>query len=92
VFGEGYDYEAVREALATRGSMRSTFGAVVRNSRPSVRYRATRAGRWMVERPHFWMNRFRRLRIRWEKKVANSLAVLQVACAWITFRAAEFFG
>jgi putative transposase len=47
-----------------------------------------RARRWVVERTHSWMNRFRRLLIRWEKKVANYLALLHFACAWIAFRAA----
>jgi hypothetical protein len=27
-----------------------------------------RAQRWVVERTHSWMNRFRRIPIRWEKK------------------------
>lgn len=30
-----------------------------------------RARRWVVERSHSWMNRYRRLLVRWEKKVAN---------------------
>jgi putative transposase len=51
-----------------------------------------RARRWVVERTHAWMNRFRRLLIRWEKKVENYLALLHFACAWITFQAAELFG
>jgi len=38
------------------------------------------------------MNRFRRLLIRWEKKVANYLAMLEFACAFIAFRAAKVFG
>jgi putative transposase len=38
------------------------------------------------------MNRFRRLLIRWEKKVANYEAMLHLACAWITLRAAGVFG
>ena len=30
-----------------------------------------RARRWVVERTHAWMNRFRRVLMRWEKKVEN---------------------
>ena len=37
------------------------------------------------------MNRFRRLLVRWERKVANYLALAQFACAWITCRAAGLF-
>ena len=51
-----------------------------------------RARRWVVERTHAWMNRCRRLLIRWEKTVANYLALLHLACAWMTCRAAELFG
>ena len=35
------------------------------------------ARRWVVEVAHSWFNRFRRLLIRWEKKAANYLALLQ---------------
>jgi transposase len=51
-----------------------------------------RAERWVVERTHSWMNRFRRLLIRWEKKVKNYEAMLHFACAWICFRSAGVFG
>jgi putative transposase len=51
-----------------------------------------RARRWVVERTHSWMNRFRRLLIRWEKKADNYLAFIHLACAWITYRAAGLLG
>ncbi|HEY6163355.1 MAG TPA: hypothetical protein VIW25_00460 [Nitrososphaeraceae archaeon] len=47
---------------------------------------------WVVQRTHSWMNRFRRLLIRWEKKVGNYIGMLHFACAWITYRCAELFG
>ena len=51
-----------------------------------------RARRGVVERTHSWFNRFRRLLIRWEKKVANYTAMLHLACAYSTLRAAEVMG
>lgn len=51
-----------------------------------------RARRWVVERTHSWMNRFRRLLVRWEKKEANYLGLLHFALAWITFQATGLFG
>jgi transposase len=51
-----------------------------------------RARRWVVERAHSWMNRYRRLLIRWEKKPDNYLAMLHLACACICFRAAWVSG
>ncbi len=50
------------------------------------------ARRWVVERTHSWINRFRRLLIRWKKKVENYIAVLHFACAWITYRVGGIFG
>ena len=47
-----------------------------------------KARRWVVERTQSWMNRFRRVLIRWDKKVRNYLGVLHLACAYITYRQA----
>ena len=54
--------------------------------------RGWKARRWVVERTHSWFNRFRRLLIRWEKKVKNYEAFLHFASAYIAFRAAGVFG
>jgi putative transposase len=47
-----------------------------------------RARRWPVERTISWMNRFRRILVRWEKKVANYTAMVHLVCAFIAFRQA----
>jgi putative transposase len=44
-----------------------------------------RARRWAVERTHSWLNRSRRLLMRWEKKGENYLAFLHLACAQLIF-------
>ena len=46
-----------------------------------------KARRWVVERTHSWMNRFRGILIRWSKKAENYLAMLHLACGIITWRA-----
>ncbi len=51
-----------------------------------------RARRWVVERSHSWLNRFRRLLIRWEKKPEQYLAFLHFACGLIAPRASGLFG
>jgi putative transposase len=51
-----------------------------------------RARRWVVERTHSWINRSRRLLVRWEKKVENYLAFLHLACARLIFAKVEVFG
>lgn len=44
------------------------------------------ARRWVVERTHSWMNRFRRLLVRWEKKVEHYEGMLHIACVLILYR------
>jgi putative transposase len=83
----GYDYEAVRQTLNEWG-----YTAHIRPRNEEANLKAHvpgyRARRWVVERTHSWMNRFRGLLIRWEKKTENYLAFVHLACAWIAFRAA----
>lgn len=85
---KGYDYAFVRELVAQWG-----YTAHIRARGEEAQAKAQvpgyRARRWVVERTHSWLNRFRRLLIRWEKKVENYLALLHFACAFICFRAAK---
>jgi putative transposase len=46
------------------------------------------ARRWVVERTFSWLAKRRSIRTRWCKKAANWLALLQFACAHITFNLA----
>ena len=88
---KGNAYPEVREVVAMWGytAQISSRGEERDAKRRLPGYRARR---WVVERTHSWVNRFRRLLIRWEKKVENYLAMLHFACAWITFRAAGVVG
>src|SRR5215208_1571434 len=51
-----------------------------------------RARRWVVERTHSWINRFRALLVRWDKKTTNYEGSLHLACAYITFARAGLLG
>lgn len=88
---KGYDFQEVREILIEFG-----FTAHIRSrgeeAKELAAEAAKRARRWVVERSHSWMNRFRRILIRWEKKSQNYIAFLHFACALIAFRAAGLFG
>ena len=88
---KGYDYDEVREILEEFG-----FTAHIQARGEEVKELSEEAGkrarRWVVERSHSWMNRFRRLLVRWDKKAENYLAFLHCACALIAFRAAGLFG
>ena len=87
---KGYDYQEVRDTLQEFG-----FTAHIRSrgeEKALKKEAGQRARRWVVERTHSWMNRFRRVLIRWEKKPENYLAFLHFACALIAFRASGLFG
>jgi hypothetical protein len=56
------------------------------------RHPGSKARRWVVERSHSWMNRFRRILVRWEKRADNYLAMLHIACGIIAWRAAGLLG
>jgi transposase len=88
---KGYDFQEVRDTLTEFG-----FTAHVRargeEANAIKREAGFRARRWVVERTHSWMNRFRRILIRWEKKPENYLAFLHFTCALIAFRASGLFG
>lgn len=62
------------------------------NEPPKPAHRQGKARRWKVERTHSWLNRARRLLIRWEKKADNYLAFLHLQFAIITLRAAKVLG
>ncbi len=51
-----------------------------------------KARRWVVERTHSWLNRFRRILIRREKTWERPLGFLHLACAVVTPRAAGLLG
>ena len=88
---KGYDYDEVRDLLAEFG-----FTAHIRARGEEAKALKQEAGfkarRWVVERTHSWMNRFRRVLIRWDKKVRNYVAFLHLACAYITFRQSGLLG
>ncbi|MBI3948910.1 MAG: transposase [Acidobacteria bacterium] len=44
------------------------------------------ARRWVVERTHAWLDRFRRLVVNWEKTSESRYAFLCLACPLIAYR------
>ena len=88
---KGYDYDEVRDLLDEFG-----FTAHIRargEEAQALKHEVGfKARRWVVERTHSWMNRFRRVLIRWDKKACNYIAFLHLACAYITYRQAGLLG
>jgi putative transposase len=88
---KGYDYDSVRVLLAEFGFTLHlrTRGEEAQAIKKEAGYKARR---WVVERTHSWMNRFRRILIRWEKKAVNYLGLLHLVCAYITYKRAGLLG
>lgn len=88
---KGYDYREVYDLVGEFG-----YTAHIRargEEAQAIKHEAGyKARRWVVERTHSWMNRFRRILIRWEKKADNYLALLHLVCAYITYRKAGLLG
>jgi putative transposase len=88
---KGYDYDEVRgmvEEFAFTAHIRARGEEAQQLKRKALE----KARRWVVERTHSWMNRFRGILIRWSKKPENYLAMLHFALAIITYRAAGLSG
>jgi transposase len=71
--------------------------ATVRHYRPHIKQRREeayakrtkpgyKARRWVVERTHSWLNRFRKLLVSFEKTEASYVALLSLAAAIICWR------
>lgn len=88
---KGYDYDEVRE-LAEEFAYTAHIRARGEEAQAIKRKTGFKARRWVVERTHSWMNRFRRILIRWEKKLENYVGLLHLVCAWITYRALDLLG
>ena len=78
----GYDYDRVREIVAAHGY---TAHIRPRGEEVQAKKAGQQARRWVVERTHSWLNRFRHLLTRWAKKAENYLAMLHFACARINW-------
>ena len=89
---KAYDSKAIKELV------QSVYGYVAHirsrgeEARELNKTKGERSRRWVVERTHGWLNRFRAVLIRWEKKVENHIAVLHLACAYYTLKRAAVFG
>jgi putative transposase len=88
---KGYDYGEARmfvDAYGFTGHIRAR-GEEARALKEEDGFKARR---WVVERTHSWMNRFRRILVRWEKRADTYMAMLHLACGIITWRASGLLG
>jgi IS5 family transposase len=74
---KGYDFPRCREALRKRGITPRIARRATESSERLGRYR------WVVERTLSWLNRFRRLKVRYERRADVHQAFLELSCALI---------
>ncbi len=82
---KGYDFGRCRRALRKRGIKARIARRGIDSSERLGRHR------WVVERTLSWLNRFRRLRVRYERRADVHQAFLELGCALICWRYVERF-
>jgi putative transposase len=88
---KGYDYPEVRQ-LAEEFKFTLHLRSRGEEARELKHAAQTKARRWVVERTHSWVNRFRGILIRWNKKAENYLGMLHLTLGIITYRATGLLG
>ena len=74
---KGYDYPRCRKALRARGIKVRIARRGIESSQKLGRHR------WVVERTHAWLNRYRRLRVRDERRDDIYEAFQDLGCALV---------
>ena len=82
---KGYDYPEIDEGVRDRRYLPHIRSRGETKPEPGAPRRHP-ARRWVVERTNSWHNRFRKLAVRFEKKVENYLALVHIACCLIVYR------
>jgi putative transposase len=80
----GYDYDEVRR-LAEEFEFTLHLPPRKQDAKKVKRSARKKARRWVVERTHSWLTRFRRLLVRWERRADTYLAMLHFALGIITW-------
>lgn len=80
---KGYASKKNRAALRSRGITARIARKGVESKEKLGRHR------WVVERTHSWLNRFRRLKIRYERRADIHEAFLKIGCALICLHIIE---
>ena len=85
---KGYDQASTRQSVRDRG-----YTPHIRSRGEEKKVMAKRPGfkarRWVVEACHSWLNRFRKLLVRFEKTEQSALGLLELACALICWRRSD---
>ncbi len=81
---KGYVGESAQRAIRARGYVPHIPPRG--KARCRRHHRQGRARRWVVERTHSWLNRYRKILVRFEKTERSYEGLLELACALTTYR------
>ena len=82
---KAYDSRKNRQALRKRGSTPRIARRKLESSQRLGRHR------WVVERTLAWLNRFRRLKVRYERRADIHQGFLTIGCSLLCWQAIERF-
>lgn len=88
---KGYDYDEVRD-IAEEFEFTAHIRGRGEEAKAIKRKAGEKARRWVVERTHSWLNRFRRILVRWEKLPESYIAMLHLAFGIIAWRSTGLLG
>ena len=84
---KGYDFQEIENEVIKKGYLphiRHRGEQSVIRIREVIMNHAKR--RWVVERTNSWHNRFRKLLVRYEKKLENYFALVCLGCCIVIYR------
>jgi transposase len=84
---KGYTGEGALEAVVMRGFIPHIKGRG-EGQEKKKRHVGSKVRWWVAEAAHSWINRFRKLLVRYEKLYSSYMGLLMFACAFIAFRKA----
>jgi hypothetical protein len=82
---KGYSGESALETVVLRGVIPhiKSRGEEKSENKNNTGYKACR---WIIEASHSWINRFRKILVRFEELETSYVGLLMFACAFIAFR------
>lgn len=82
---KGYDNPTGKKAAASGGYV-PHMRKIGEEKKDLRGHKTSKPRRWVVERTIAWLNRWRGILVRYEKKSVNYLGTIQLACALLWYR------
>jgi putative transposase len=82
---KGYDFREIENSVINKGYLPHIPHRGEQTITNGSNYNHTKR-RWVVERTNSWHNRFRKLLVRYEKKIENYFALVCLGCCILIYR------